>query len=272
MTGNVTAHSQVGGFLGAVEGNGSAIFEDCLMLGSVCSNRNNGNGAFTGQFVGILFGALTATVTNCYGLDDYAVSYTFAGANKANEKAYSSSNGTGKLTDDSTYARVSRSALTGETAKTTLTGFDFDGVWSVTDGTPTLTSLAAALYTPTTCNYQYAKGESLYNVRFITRLNTLPDRAGLEITAKTADGNVDLSTEATCVFTSLLATEDGTLATKTSYELGGRYLMALTVADIPVSAGTVTFTLTPWVIKDGVTYRGTTVTVVSDSGTFPAAN
>lgn len=268
VTGSVEAQSQVGGFLGAVEGRGSAAFERCLMLGSVCSNRNNGNGAFTGQFIGILFNALTATVTNCYGLDDYAVSYTFANANKANEKAYYSANSTGKLTEDSTYFRVSRSALTGETAKTTLKSFDFDSVWSVASGTPTLTALSKARLTPVFGHLQSTTPDSTYSIRFITHLNTIPDRAGLTITAVTESGaTVDLSTEATCVFTSLLAAENGTMATKTAYELGGRYLMALTVKDIPVSEGTVTFTVTPWVICDGVTYRGTTDTVGSDRGT-----
>lgn len=270
-TGSLTGHSQIGGLIGAVEGRGSASLTRCLMLGEVISNRNGG-GCFAGQFVGILFGALFANVSNCYGLDSYQVRYLNAGTNTANKTAYSSTNASGRLTgtEEIDYGRFSLAELTGENAKSKLTAFDFDTVWTVMpNGTPVLRALAAARMTPTLYGFQNTEvGEAnTYSIRFVSTLSSIPERAGTTIAVTAATGTYDLSKEATCVFTSLLADERGKMTAKTSYALGGRYLMALTVENIPTAEGRLTFTVTPWVEEDGVRYTGESVQVIFDAGT-----
>lgn len=274
-TGSLTGHSQIGGLIGAVEGRGSASLTRCLMLGEVISNRK-GNGCFAGQLVGILFGALTANVSNCYGLDSYQVRYLNAGTNIANKTAYSSTNASGRLigTEGTDYGRFSLADLTGESAKSKLTAFDFETVWTVMpNGTPVLRELAAARMTPTLYGFQNTEvGEAnTYSIRFVSTLNSIPERAGTTITVTTATGTYDLSKEATCVFTSLLADESGKMTAKTSYALGGSYLMALTVENIPTAEGRLTFTVAPWTEQDGVRYPGSMfeVTVVAGIPQIP---
>lgn len=270
-TGSLTGHSQIGGLIGAVEGRGSANLTRCLMLGEVISNRNE-SGCFAGQLVGILFGALTANVSNCYGLDSYQVRYLHAGTNTANKTAYSSTNSSGKLivTEGTDYGRFSLAALTGESAKSQLTAFDFETIWTVMpNGTPVLRKPAAARRTPTLCGYQHTavSEANTYSIRFISTLNVIPEHAGTTVTVTTESGAVyDLSREATCVFTSLLADESGKMTAKTSYALGGNYLMALTVENIPTAEGTLTFAVTPWTEQDGVRYPGSTFEVIVNAG------
>ena len=43
--------------------------------------------------------------------------------------------------------------------------------------------------------------------------------------------------------------------------LDGKYLVAVTVGNIPLSAGTVTYKVTPYVVKDSVRYTGDSYTV-----------
>lgn len=273
FTGSLTGHSQIGGLIGAVEGSGSPTMTRCLMLGEITSNRPNAeNGVFAGQFVGILFASLTATVNQCYGLDSYAVNYLSDKANTSNKTAYSSTNNSGKLigTEGTDYGRFSLADLTGENAKSKLTAFDFDTVWTVMpNGTPVLRALAVARRTPALYGFQNTavSEANTYSIRFVSTLNSIPERAGTTITVTTSNGTYDLSKEATCVFASLLADESGKMTAKTSYALGGRYLMALTVENIPTSEGRLTFTVTPWVEEAGVRYTGESVQVIFDAGT-----
>lgn len=136
------------------------------------------------------------------------------------------------------------------------------------NGTPVLRELAAARMTPTLYGFQNTEvGEAnTYSIRFVSTLSSIPERAGTTITVTTATGTYDLSKEATCVFTSLLADESGKMTAKTSYALGGRYLMALTVENIPTAEGRLTFTVTPWTEQDGVRYPGSTFEVTVDAG------
>lgn len=147
VDGHVEAHSQVGGIVGRFISESGHVLENCLMLGDVKVSRWTNNKCFAGEFIGIIFSGLTATLTNCYGLSTYEATYEdiVEDGNRLFKTAAFSSNGTGTVTDGSTFDRFTADDLKGDGAKTKLVGFDFDTVWkTVADGTPVLTMTVKA--------------------------------------------------------------------------------------------------------------------------------
>lgn len=141
VDGHIEAHSQVGGIIGRLIANSGHVLENCLMLGDITVTRWTENKPFVGEFVGIIFSGLTATLKNCYGLSTYAATYTSVSDTWQMFKTSAfSSNGDGTVTEGSNFARFTADELKGDSAKEKLVGFDFDKVWkTVADGTPVLT-------------------------------------------------------------------------------------------------------------------------------------
>lgn len=54
----------------------------------------------------------------------------------------------------------------------------------------------------------------------------------------------------------------------TSAQLGGNYIIALSITNIPVSAGTITFTVTPYTVDQGVKVTGRAFDIVYESGIY----
>lgn len=110
--------------------------------------------------------------------------------------------------------------------------------------------------------------EGKYDVRFISTVNSLDfESAGMIITAECDSGYYDLSFETTLVYESLNALDgNGNTVAVTASEIGGQYIMAITVGNIPYSAGDVTFKVTPYCVKNGVKYTSETFTVCYDAG------
>lgn len=112
--------------------------------------------------------------------------------------------------------------------------------------------------------------EGLYSLRFIgTTESRDVSGLGFRITADCAEGRRCYDTACTCVYRTLLA-DAGQGMTKqyTAAELGGSYLYALTLRGIPVSAGEITFRITPYVLEDGVEKTGASYIVVYRAGEF----
>ena len=146
VTGSITAQTQLGGILGAAREKGTTgtTIENCLMLGTMRATRDNAS-LFFGQFAGVWKNGYKISLNNVYGLDTFAVTVdceTFT-ADKA-VKLFNVG-GTGVVVAD-TSAKVTLASITGDTAKTTLASFDFDGedaIWvTVAEGTPVLKALA----------------------------------------------------------------------------------------------------------------------------------
>ena len=106
--------------------------------------------------------------------------------------------------------------------------------------------------------------DNTYSVRFVAVMGqdyTAYSKAGFKIMV----GEDDNGGECKKVYTSIAG--DGT-EEYTAAELGGEYIFAYTLRKIPVSSGTVTFTVTPYVYIGDTPYYGAAYTVVYNEGTF----
>ena len=151
VTGKIEGQNQVGGILGVANETGEAgsIVENCLMLGEITVTRNNPS-LFFGQFACVWKDGGKITLNKCYGLDTYTANVPGERFTGEKTKTIWNVNDTGVIVAD-TSVKVTSANITGDAAKTTLVGFDFDGVdtdgtediWlTVTDGTPVLKDLA----------------------------------------------------------------------------------------------------------------------------------
>ena len=119
------------------------------------------------------------------------------------------------------------------------------------------------------------------SVRFIAALQSLQgSAAGFEVTAKyLEDGVLKDKTwvvEATHVYSKINATENGTVVSVTAEELGGVYLCALSVDEVPTNIGQIDFYVRSYVVVNGDTVYseeviGTMVNGVADTEAAPLA-
>ena len=123
----------------------------------------------------------------------------------------------------------------------------------------TLTAEVVSNYYSEIVGMQYTDPSAdTQNVRFLAALHSLNGTAaGFEITASYLDENDDVATkswEKSCnyVYSSIIATSDGgTVASVTANELGGTYLVALSVDGVPVEADVqIDFVVKSYVIDD----------------------
>ncbi len=88
-----------------------------------------------------------------------------------------------------------------------------------------------------------------YNVRFIAVLDRLDyDEAGFDIVVKQSDKGIKSFNKSTdTVYTSILANNNAGIASEISAtELGGEYIIALTITGIPTNLGELVFEITPF--------------------------
>ncbi len=113
-----------------------------------------------------------------------------------------------------------------------------------------------------------ADSENKYDLRFIASIekNEIEkyDAVGMIISASCKDGIYDLSEEVTSVYEFINATDNDKMV---KFSVDGKYLMAITVGNIPTSAGEVTYSVTPYAVKDGIKYTGEAYTVIFDGVT-----
>lgn len=83
------------------------------------------------------------------------------------------------------------------------------------------------------------------NIRFIVAVDDLDyAKAGLSVTAKEGEGAVkSASFDVKTVYTSITAATDEGIAAYSAADLGGKYLMAVTLTGVPANVGTLTFTV-----------------------------
>ena len=155
MTGSVTAQSQAGGIVGVARDmdETGTVLENCLMLGSVRLTRDSKT-LFVGQFACVWKNSGKITLTNVFGLNTYEATIdTTKFTGDKTTKVWNVS-GTGVIVAD-TSATVAADSLKGDTAKTTLASFDFDGedaIWAtVAEGTPVIKALATIDSTKASC-------------------------------------------------------------------------------------------------------------------------
>ncbi len=108
---------------------------------------------------------------------------------------------------------------------------------------------------------------NFYSVRFVATFTgeiSAYDKVGFKVTV----GTDDYSKECAKVYTSVA----GDSASITAAALGGDYIFALAIKDIPTSAGEVTFTVTPYTVAAGQTDEvlGTAYTVTYNAGVYSA--
>ena len=113
--------------------------------------------------------------------------------------------------------------------------------------------------------------DGTYAVRFIVGIDSVAyARAGFRITAEWGEGERQAySHDCSAVYTSLLASEDGSVTKVTAEEKGSAYLMALSLTGIPAGYGRITFTVTPYAVDpDGAWHNGDCCVVVYENGQF----
>lgn len=111
------------------------------------------------------------------------------------------------------------------------------------------------------------------SLRFIgSTYNLKGTVVGFELTAAyTADGEpvvANWTRESSEVYTSINAAENGTVQSVTANELGGVYLFALVLDNVPTDAGDIVFTVRPYKVVDGEKLYGETVSVTLTNGAF----
>lgn len=103
-------------------------------------------------------------------------------------------------------------------------------------------------------------------VRFVGIVDSLEyEEVGFEITA--VEQNFDFTTSCRYVYNSLLGIIDGEAKTYTAEELGGKYIYAVAIQDIPQD-GTVTFKIRAFVKQGGTTYYGKEYTETYTNGKY----
>lgn len=104
-----------------------------------------------------------------------------------------------------------------------------------------------------------------FDVRFIGVIDSLTyDEVGFEIVVKADGVNQTIRKACTAVYDSVT----GLGETKTAAELGGAYIFALGIRNLPVWSGDTEFEVTPYYIVDGNTVSCSTVEVVYANGNF----
>ncbi len=111
-----------------------------------------------------------------------------------------------------------------------------------------------------------------YSIRLVGVVND-PDvltnctELGFKVTAVTSAENKNFDTKATAIYNKLIgSTATGIVEEYTAASLGGSYVYALSICDIPASAGQVTFTVQSYYTTASGTVLGTTYTIVYNAG------
>ena len=128
------------------------------------------------------------------------------------------------------------------------------------DGTVILEAreLDTANYT-TVAGMQYtAPANNKQSIRFIADLFTLDaEEVGFEVSAKykvgdTVNEDKKWNVKSTVVYSSINASENGTVRPVTAEQLGGKYLVAISVDGVPTNIGQIDFHVRSYMIVDGV--------------------
>ena len=238
VTGSISGKTYVGGIAGNMS-NANAEINNCLVLPKAFTVTNSTYG---------LFACATAAVSlnNVYG------KWSDTASLPDSAKSLVSSDVSG------TYGLKELDTMKGDTAKTTLPTFDFDGVdtdgtediWlTVTDGTPVIASLAYVAKNKTSDPVYYGhqttvEAGGVYSARFIAVIDdyTKYDEIGFDITI---DGQ-KVPFNCWCVYNSILGGDYDD--PYTAEELGGRYVVALRLTGFTEAKQV---TVTPWVIYEG---------------------
>lgn len=108
-----------------------------------------------------------------------------------------------------------------------------------------------------------------YGVRFVGVVQDLiGSEVGFQITATFGESRSEkYDTSCKWVYQSIQGRDDNGVRKYTAEQLGGKYVYALTVKDIPVEVGKITFTVTAYKMMNGETVPGSSFIVVVDGGT-----
>lgn len=109
-----------------------------------------------------------------------------------------------------------------------------------------------------------------YQLRFIGVIQNLQGSAvGFRIQASFGEGRRELyAVDCKSVYQTILGMQENEIRSYTAESLGGKYVYALSITGIPVDAGEIVFTVTPYKIIDGESVFGKVNTVIVNSGTI----
>ena len=112
------------------------------------------------------------------------------------------------------------------------------------------------------------KNDQYYGVRFVGVIQDLiGSEVGFKITASFGDNrNENYDTPCEKVYLSIQGSDETGVREYTAQQLGGKYVYALSLNDIPTSAGKITFTVTAYKVIDSETFVGSSYEVVVNAG------
>lgn len=162
-------------------------------------------------------------------------------------------------------------------------GYTISGMRSIDGAAATATVFAGfALFGPYTGVAFRGVQESevmdgKYNIRLVATVDSLTyDEIGFKVTAKYTEGGVpverDLSVACTKVYKKLTGKTATGIAEYTAEDLGGNFLMALGINNIPASLGEIVFEVTPYTVLNEAYSFGETYTITYDSGVLVGQN
>lgn len=150
----------------------------------------------------------------------------------------------------------------------------YTAVNSVTGTAPTFTP-PYDLSAPAPVVYKGVQSSTVadnkFNVRFVATVDALDyDSVGFEITANYTEGGTaaekEFNKSCSYVYTKLTGKTEAGLQEYTVEDLGGNYILALTITDVPADLGTITFHVKPYAVQDGNKIYGASYTVVYNNG------
>lgn len=304
FAGFVTANSVAGGILGydyqALPSTGATGTHceiiDCANYGTITTKTDRSGGIIGAAFYSKLTRCLNAgpivtpaigggligkvharyvSMENCYTCTDVLTGVADKAGNTVGEY-HSSSYPVLTATETTT------NAIKGKNAKNVLTMLDFNTIWSaVYNELPalksTLTLMAKAAGKTFSVMYkavqESAVSDNQFNVRFIATVDALGyEKVGFEIVAYYSEGGTQqtktYNVNCTHVYNKLIGNTATGISEYTADELGGKFLMALSIKNIPANIGSIVFEVTPYYESGAVSYYGTTYVVTYENGIY----
>lgn len=252
-TGNIFSNQTAGGIAGRNYYDGCS-YDNCVSTGVITKGRQAWSGTLVGRF------SNTGSITNCYALADTAGIYGVIGADSSNAAKCTQTNVNICQTEEelktlNVYAAAIQKAVAKQGTLRQFViaeGVSFQGV-------------------------QEYVHDGKFNVRFVSSVDdyTKYSDIGFTVTATYTDGTEktkNFEKHCSSVYASLYAVNGDKVAyPEYAQEWQGNSLAAYSIRNIPATVGTVTFTVTPFYVEDGVRTAGQAYTVVYNNGEFVSA-
>ena len=269
VTGNLSAEGTSSGMGGVIGySTGAITVSDSGVFGSLQASSGD-----VGGMIGACTGSLSITrsVSDgehfCEGATAFAFYGKATGAVTLENLLYTHEElspipNASSQTEAGKYALVESASLRGSEAMAVLSRYGWSGWRAVLDGVILPIGLLKGEgesesefdFCTKLVGYQTAKGENgTVRLRLVAVVDSLRYSAiGFSVNAHGEQiGTKNTDKSSTTVYSSLLGETDGTVIQYTAKELGGAYIFALNINNIPLNAGEITFEVATYHVRGG---------------------